>query len=63
MGNDPTVPSLDHLFAPCQSCARLLRAVPVTLGLIQNQFAELLAGDLAEDDELVIGTETTTAPR
>jgi HlyD family secretion protein len=42
---------------------KLLRAVPVTLGLIQNQYAELLTGDLAEDDEVVIGTETAAAPR
>jgi HlyD family secretion protein len=42
---------------------KLLRAVPVTLGLIQNQYAELLAGELAESDEVVIGTETAAAPR
>ncbi len=41
----------------------LLRAVPVTLGLIQNQFAELLTGDLKEGDEIVTGIETATAPR
>ncbi len=36
----------------------LLRAVPVTLGLIENQFAELVEGDLAEDQQVVIGVET-----
>jgi HlyD family secretion protein len=35
----------------------LLRAVPVTLGLIDHQFAELLKGDLAEDQAVVTGTE------
>jgi HlyD family secretion protein len=34
----------------------LLRAVPVTLGLIENQFAQLVAGDLEEDQEIVIGS-------
>ncbi len=41
----------------------LLRAVPVSLGLIDNQYAELLEGGLAESQELVIGTETGTTPR
>ena len=41
----------------------LLRAVPVTLGLIQNQYAELLSADLAEDDEVVVGIDTNPAPR
>jgi HlyD family secretion protein len=40
-----------------------LRAVPVTLGLVENQFAELLAGDLAEGQELVIGSEAGATPR
>lgn len=35
----------------------LLRAVPVVLGLIENQFAELLEGDLTEGQEVVTGTE------
>ena len=35
----------------------LLRAVPVTLGLIENQYAELVDGDLAEGQQLVTGTE------
>jgi HlyD family secretion protein len=35
----------------------LLRAVPVTLGLTDNQHAELLDGDLSEGQELVTGTE------
>jgi HlyD family secretion protein len=41
----------------------LLRAVPVTLGLIENQFAELVDGDLAEDDAVVTGTENANGPR
>jgi HlyD family secretion protein len=41
----------------------LLRAVPITLGLIENQYAELLDGDLTEGQEIVIGTETGSAPR
>jgi HlyD family secretion protein len=36
----------------------LLRAVPVTLGLIENQFAELVDGDLAEGQQVVTGVET-----
>jgi HlyD family secretion protein len=39
----------------------LLRAVPVTLGLIDNQFAELLDGALTEGQEVVTGTETGSA--
>ena len=34
-----------------------LRAIPVTLGLIDNQFAEVLEGELAEDQTVVIGTD------
>ena len=41
----------------------LLRAVPVTLGLIDNQFAELVSGDLAEGQAVVTGTESALAPR
>ena len=37
----------------------LLRAVPVVLGLIDNQNAELLEGALKEGDELVTGIDTT----
>jgi HlyD family secretion protein len=40
-----------------------LRAVPVTLGLIENQYAELLGGDLAEGQEVVTGTDTGAAAR
>jgi HlyD family secretion protein len=40
-----------------------LRAVPVTLGLIENQFAELVTGDLAEGQDVVTGTESLFAPR
>jgi HlyD family secretion protein len=35
-----------------------LRAVSVTLGLVENQFAEILKGDLSEGQEVVIGTES-----
>jgi HlyD family secretion protein len=35
----------------------LLRAVPLTLGLTDNQSAELIEGDLKEGDEVVTGTE------
>jgi HlyD family secretion protein len=41
----------------------LLRAVPVTQGLIENQFAELLDGSLTDGQEVVTGTETGVAPR
>jgi HlyD family secretion protein len=41
----------------------LLRAVPVTLGLIENQFAEIVAGELVEGQEIVTGTESGFTPR
>jgi HlyD family secretion protein len=41
----------------------LLRAVPVTLGLIDTQFAEVVEGDLAENQAVVTGTESLFAPR
>jgi HlyD family secretion protein len=41
----------------------LLRAVPVSLGLIDHQFVELLDGELTEGEALVIGMEGTFAPR
>jgi HlyD family secretion protein len=41
----------------------LLRAVPVTLGLIENQFAEIVGGDLAEGQAVVTGIETPTTSR
>lgn len=41
----------------------LLRAVPVTLGLVENQFAELVSGDLVEGQPVVTGTESPFAPR
>jgi HlyD family secretion protein len=41
----------------------LLRAVPVTLGLIENQFAELLTGELSEGQAVVTGMESAFAPR
>ena len=40
-----------------------LRAVPVTLGLIENQYAEVVEADLAEGQAVVIGTESLFAPR
>jgi HlyD family secretion protein len=41
----------------------LLRAVPVTLGLIENQFAEIVGGDLGEDQPVVTGIETPAISR
>jgi HlyD family secretion protein len=41
----------------------LLRAVPVTLGLIENRFAELLDGDLSEGQAVVTGIDSLTAAR
>ena len=40
-----------------------LRAIPVTLGLMVNQFAEYLEGGLSDDQELVTGTEFGVTPR
>lgn len=37
----------------------LLRAVDVTLGLIDNQYAELIAGDLGEGDEVITALDTS----
>jgi HlyD family secretion protein len=36
----------------------LLRAVPVTLGLIENRYAEIVEGDLAEGQAVITGTES-----
>jgi len=41
----------------------LLRAIPVTLGLIDNQFAELVEAGLSEGQELVIALDTGTPSR
>jgi HlyD family secretion protein len=41
----------------------LLKAVPVTLGLIENQYAELLAGEVVEGQPIVTGTESAFPPR
>lgn len=41
----------------------LLRAVEVSLGLIENQYAELVSGDLVEGQEVIIGTENSATPR
>ena len=40
-----------------------LRAVPVTLGLMEHQFAEVVEGDLVEGQAIVTGTEGVLAPR
>ena len=39
----------------------LLRAVPVTLGLIENQFVELVKGELTEGEALVTGIDTASS--
>jgi HlyD family secretion protein len=41
----------------------LLRAVPVTLGLLDNQYAEVREGDLTDGQAVVTGTENLFAPR
>jgi HlyD family secretion protein len=41
----------------------LLRAVPVILGLIDNQFGELIEGDLDEDQDVVVGSESAAGRR
>ena len=41
----------------------LLRAVPITLGLIENQFAEVIAGDLHDGQAIVTGVEGALLPR
>ena len=41
----------------------LLRAVPVTLGLIESQFAEISGGDLSEGQAVVTGIESPTQPK
>ncbi len=41
----------------------LLRAVPVTLGLIDNQNAEVLSGDIKEDQALVTGIDSVFGQR
>jgi HlyD family secretion protein len=40
-----------------------LRAVPVTLGLIENLYAELLTGDLTEGQPVVTGIDTVSPSR
>jgi HlyD family secretion protein len=42
---------------------KLLRAVKVTLGLTEHQFAELIAGDLREGDTVITGLEANVTPR
>lgn len=41
----------------------LLRAVPVTLGMMENHFSELVNGELTEGQNVVIGTESMFGPR
>ena len=41
----------------------LLRGVPITLGLIENQFAEVVSGDLKEGQAIVTGIEGAVGPR
>jgi HlyD family secretion protein len=41
----------------------LLRAVPVMLGLIENQWAEVVEGELSAGDKLVTGLENLFGPR
>jgi HlyD family secretion protein len=41
----------------------LLRAVPVKLGLVEHQFAEIVEGDLADGQAVVTGIETAMPPR
>jgi HlyD family secretion protein len=41
----------------------LLRGVPITLGLIENQFAEVVGGELAEGQAIVTGVEGVLLPR
>jgi HlyD family secretion protein len=41
----------------------LLKAVPVTLGLIENQYVEILEGDLKEGDKVVTGIDSGFTPR
>jgi HlyD family secretion protein len=41
----------------------LLRAVPVTLGLIESQFAEVSGGELSEGQAVVTGTESPAQPK
>jgi HlyD family secretion protein len=40
-----------------------LRAAPLTLGLIDNQFAEIVSGDLSDGQAVVSGTEGMFGPR
>lgn len=41
----------------------LLRAVPITLGLIENQFAEVVSGDLTDGQAIVTGLEGALTSR
>ncbi|HZZ81270.1 MAG TPA: efflux RND transporter periplasmic adaptor subunit [Gemmataceae bacterium] len=41
----------------------LLRAVPIQLGLMENQFAEVVGGDLTEGQAIVTGLEGAFMPR
>jgi HlyD family secretion protein len=37
---------------------RLLRAVPITIGLMESHYAEVLSGELKEGDRVITGVET-----
>jgi HlyD family secretion protein len=41
----------------------LLRAVPITLGLTENQYAEIVDGELKDGQPVVIGIDTTSTSR
>ena len=56
--DEATVHNLQRLGAEmCDPGSVKLRGVPVVLGIMDNQFAELLEGNLSVGDDLVIGTE------
>ncbi|MGC4003648.1 MAG: hypothetical protein QM811_11185 [Pirellulales bacterium] len=37
----------------------LLRAVPITVGIAEARFTELVQGELKEGDQLVVGAKST----
>jgi HlyD family secretion protein len=41
----------------------LLRAVPVTLGVVEPRFVEILKGDLSEGQEVITATQSKIGPR
>ena len=42
---------------------QLLRAVPVTLGLMENQFVEVVGGEVTDGQAIVTGVEGAMMPR